>query len=92
MAQIKSQKKRIITNEKANVSNSQKKSTVRTAIKKCKAAVEAKDLAKAEETLKLAISLIDGSVSDGIQKQNTANRQKSSLTKLVNSLRSESSK
>jgi len=85
MAQIKSQKKRILTNNKANEANSQQKSAVRTAIKKVKAAVEKKDLANIDELLNKAISLIDKSVSDGIQKKNTANRQKASLTKLVNS-------
>lgn len=79
--------KRILTNEKAHVANSQQKSAVRTSIKKVKLAVEAKDLAKAEELLAKATSLIDKSVSDGIQKQNTANRQKASLNKLVNTLR-----
>ncbi len=87
MAQIKSQKKRILTNEKSHVSNSQQKSTLRTAIKKVRVAVEAKDLAKATELLVKATSLIDKSVSDGVQKQNTANRQKSSLNKLVDTIR-----
>ena len=48
MANIKSQIKRIVTNEKARVRNSSAKSAMRTAIKKVKLAVEAKDLAKAE--------------------------------------------
>ena len=86
MAQIKSQKKRILTNEKSHVSNSQQKSTLRTAIKKVRVAVEA-NLAKATELLVKATSLIDKSVSDGVQKQNTANRQKSSLNKLVDTIR-----
>jgi len=51
MAQIKSQKKRILTNNKANEANSQQKSAVRTAIKKVKAAVEKKDLANIERVI-----------------------------------------
>ena len=54
MANIKSQIKRIKTNEKARQRNASKKSAIRTAAKKVKLAVEAKDLAKAEELLKAA--------------------------------------
>lgn len=86
MAQIKSQKKRILTNEKARVKNAAAKSAMRTAIKKVKKACDEKDLAAAKASLPIAISLIDKSVSDGVQKLNTANRQKCSLNRLVNSL------
>ena len=44
MAQIKSQKKRILTNEKARVRNAAAISALRTATKKVHKAVEAKDL------------------------------------------------
>lgn len=87
MAQIKSQEKRILTNAKANTANSQQKSAMRTAMKKVEKAVAAHDLALAEERLKTANSLIDKSVSDGIQKINTANRQKARLAKLVDTIR-----
>jgi small subunit ribosomal protein S20 len=87
MANIKSQIKRIGTNEKARVRNASAKSAVRTSIKKVRLAVEAKDLAKAEEALRAAERLIDKSVSDGIQHKNTASRQKSEIRRLVNSLK-----
>ena len=74
MANIKSQIKRIKTNEKARQRNASAKSAIRTSIKKVKLAVEAKDLAKAEELLNAAFRLIDKSVSDGIQHKNTAAR------------------
>ena len=51
MAQIKSQMKRIITNEKARQRNVSIRSEVRTASKKVRVAVEAKDLAAAEQAL-----------------------------------------
>ncbi len=86
MAQIKSQKKRILTNEKARLANSSARSSIRTACKKVTKAVEAKNLEEAKALLKEAVSLIDSSVSSGLQHQNTANRQKSHLTKLVHSL------
>ena len=84
MANIKSQIKRIVTSEKARVRNSSAKSAMRTAVKKVKLAVEAKDLAKAEVLLVEAFRLIDKSVSDGVQHQNTAARQKGELQRLVN--------
>ncbi len=87
MANIKSQIKRNLTNEKARVRNASAKSAVRTAIKKVKLAVEAKDLAKAEELAKEAFRLIDKTVSDGIQAKNTASRQKGEVQRLVNSIK-----
>ena len=87
MANIKSQIKRNITNEKAHQRNAAAKSALRTASKKVKLAVEAKDLKLAEELLVKAFSLIDKSVSDGVQHKNTAARQKATLSNLVNSIR-----
>ena len=87
MANIKSQIKRNKTNEKARQRNASAKSAIRTSIKKVKLAVEAKDLAKAEELLNAAFRLIDKSVSDGVQHKNTAARQKGELSRLVNSIR-----
>lgn len=86
MANIKSQVKRIKTNEKARQRNASRKSALRTAMKKVRVAVSNNDKANAEVLLKHAFSLIDKSVSDGIQHQNTAARQKSELSSLVNSL------
>ena len=87
MANIKSQIKRNKTNEAARLRNKAAKSAVRTAVKKVRLAVEAKDLAKAEELLKNAFRLIDKTVSDGIQHENTAARQKGELQRLVNSIK-----
>ena len=87
MANIKSQIKRIGTNEKARQRNASAKSAIRTASKKVRLAVEAKDLAKAEELLVKAFSFIDKSVSDGVQHKNTGARQKGECQRLVNSLK-----
>lgn len=87
MAQIKSQMKRIITNEKTRQRNVSIRSEVRTASKKVRVAVEAKDLAAAEQALKVAVKLIDSSVTAGVAKRNTAARQKSELQRLVNGLK-----
>ena len=87
MANIKSQIKRNRTNELARERNKAAKSALRTASKKVRLAVEAKDLAAAEKNLVEAFRLIDKSVSDGIQHKNTASRQKGELQRLVNSLK-----
>ncbi len=86
MANIKSQIKRIRTNEEAHMRNKAAKSAIRTAMKKVRLAVEAKETDKAKEAAKTAYSLIDKSVSDGIQHANTAARQKSTIANLINSL------
>ena len=87
MANIKSQIKRNRTNEIARDRNRAAKSAIRTASKKVRVAVEAKDLATAEAALVNAFRLIDKSVSDGIQHKNTASRQKGELQRLVNSIK-----
>lgn len=86
MANIKSEQKRIITRERNRVRNVSIKSELRTASKKVKAAVSNKDLELAKKLLPEAISLIDKSVKEGVQKLNTASRQKSSLNRAVNEL------
>lgn len=87
MANIKSQIKRVGTNEKARIRNAAAKSAVRTSIKKVRAAVAANDKAAAVEASNAAFRLIDKSVSDGIQHKNTAARQKSEVSRLVNSVK-----
>lgn len=86
MANIKSQIKRNRTNEEARLRNKSAKSAIRTAMKATKLAVEAKDKKLATEKMNAAFRLIDKSVSDGIQHANTAARQKSTLSRLVDSL------
>ena len=86
MAQIKSQMKRIETNEKARQRNVAARSRIATESKKVRVAVEKKDIEGAKEALKVALRLIDKSVTAGVYARNTAARKKSSLTKLVNSL------
>ena len=87
MPNIKSQKKRVITNEKASLINTAKRSRVRNTIKKYEAAIEAKDVAQAEVLLKETISLIDVARHDGIYKDNTASRKISRLTKQLNAIK-----
>lgn len=86
MANIKSQKKRIVTNEKARIRNISYKSKVRTAMKKVEAAVKAGKKDEAVALLNAATSLLDRSVVKGIFHFKTVAREKARLTHLVNSL------
>ena len=83
MANHKSAKKRIRSNERKRVRNKAALSKVNTLVKKVKSA-DAKD--KAAEYLKEAVSYIDKTVSKGRIHKNTAARQKSKLTRYVNGL------
>lgn len=87
MANIKSQIKRIGTNEKAHMRNISAKSEIRTAMKKVRVAVENGNREEAEAALRAATRLIDKSVSKGIQKKQTAARQKSHLQNAVNGMK-----
>lgn len=87
MPNIKSQKKRVITNQKANERNTAERTRVRNAVKKVDAAIAAADVAAAEVALKEAISLIDIARHGGLIKDNTASRKISRLTKAVNSIK-----
>lgn len=85
MANIKSQKKRIRTNEKARMRNKAVRSELKTAVRKVKDAVTAGevDVAKAE-ALK-ACRLFDKAASKGIIHKNQAANRKSGVMKLANS-------
>ena len=87
MAQIKSQMKRIRTNEEARQKNVAIRSRIATESKKVRLLVEAGKKAEDEAQLKVAMRLIDKSVTDGVYARNTANRKKAALRKLVDSLK-----
>lgn len=85
MANIKSSKKRILTNEKKRMRNKVPKTSMRTAIKNLEKAVELKDrdLENEKLLLNVAFSKIDRAVSKGIVHKNYASRQKSRLQKKI---------
>lgn len=87
MANIKSQKKRVLTNNKANAINNSKKSRVKNAIKKYNALIEAKDIAGAEALLPETVSIIDHAKSDGVYHANTAARKIGQLSKALDTLK-----
>ncbi|MCI6271754.1 MAG: 30S ribosomal protein S20 [Erysipelotrichaceae bacterium] len=86
MANIKSQKKRSITNLKKSRAQAGEKSALKTAIKNVKVAVAANDKVAAVAALDKANKMLDKAVSSHIKHDNYAARQKSRLAKAVNSI------
>ena len=86
MANIKSQKKRAITNLKRNMAKNSEKSALKTAIKNVLNAVESKDKEAATAAYNEASSLLDKAVSSHLKHKNYASRQKARLSKAINSL------
>ena len=86
MANIKSQKKRIITAEKARMRNKAVRSELKTAVKRVRAAVEANDAELAQAEANKAGKLLDKAASKGVIHKNQASNRKSGLAKLVNSI------
>ncbi|MFI8595729.1 30S ribosomal protein S20 [Kocuria koreensis] len=86
MANIKSQKKRVLTNEKARLRNNAYKSELRTAVRKVNTAVQAGNKEEADQALRLASKKFDKAVSKGVLHKNNAANKKSGLSKRVNAL------
>ena len=86
MANIKSQKKRALTNLKRQNAAVGQKSELKTAIKKVFAAVDAGDKEAAEKAFNAANKSLDKAVVNHIKTANYAARQKSRLAKAVNSI------
>lgn len=86
MANIKSQKKRILTNEKARQRNNSVKSELKTAIRAVNTAVEGADKGAATTALQNAARKLDKAVSKGVLHKNNAANRKSAISKKVNAL------
>ncbi|TDB39769.1 MAG: 30S ribosomal protein S20 [Actinobacteria bacterium] len=86
MANIKSQKKRVLTNEKARIRNKAEKSALKTAVKRVNEAVDAGDKAAAVEAANKASKALDVAASKGIIHKNQAANRKSGVLKKASSL------
>ncbi|MGI6220874.1 MAG: 30S ribosomal protein S20 [Coriobacteriales bacterium] len=86
MANIKSQKKRIRTNEKARMRNKAVRSELKTATRKVREAVEAGNAKAALENAQAACRLMDKAASKGIIHKNQAANRKSGIMKLANTI------
>ena len=86
MANIKSQIKRIKTNEKARLRNKAVKSELKTYVRKVREAVAAGDKEAATTALTAASRKLDKAVSKGVIHANQAANRKSAIAKTVNAL------
>lgn len=86
MANIKSQKKRIITNEKARMRNRAVRSELKTVIRTAREAVAANDATAAYAEALKACRLLDKAVSKGVIHKNQAANRKSGIMALVNTI------
>ena len=86
VANIKSQIKRIGTNNKANERNKAVKSEVKTAVRAARTAIVAGEKDKATAALVLASTKLDKAVSKGVLHKNNAANRKSALPKSVAAL------
>jgi len=81
VANIKSQMKRIKTNEIARQRNKAVKSQLRTEIRRVREAVAAGDAEKASDLARVACRSLDKAVSKGVIHSNNAANRKSAVTK-----------
>ena len=81
MANIKSQKKRVLTNEKAHKRNVAVKSSLKTAVRATREAIAAGDKA-----YKVAAQKLDKAAGAGVIHKNQAANRKSGLAVAINAL------
>ena len=86
MANIKSQEKRIRTNELARLRNQAVKSSLRTAVRSFREAAEAGEKEKAAELLESTNRKLDKAASKGVIHKNQAANKKSALSRAFNKI------
>jgi small subunit ribosomal protein S20 len=86
VANIKSQEKRIRTNERARLRNQSVKSELRTAVRGLREAIDAGEKEKAAELLVSTNRKLDQAASKGVIHKNQAANKKSALTLALNKL------
>jgi small subunit ribosomal protein S20 len=86
VANIKSQLKRIRTNEKARLRNKSIKSSLKTAVRRFREAVAAGEKDRALGELRVASRALDKAVSKGVIHRNQAANRKSAMAQRANQL------
>jgi small subunit ribosomal protein S20 len=86
VANIKSQQKRIKTNESARLRNKAVKSSLRTAVRSFRQAAHDGDKEKAAELLVSTTRKLDKAASKGVIHKNQAANKKSALARALNKL------
>ncbi len=87
MPNIKSAKKRVLVIEKKTMENRMIMSSVKTAIKKYNAAINAGDVAAAEALLPKTFGIVDSAASKGVIHKNNAANKKSAMAKKLSALK-----
>jgi small subunit ribosomal protein S20 len=86
VANIKSQQKRILTNERARLRNQSVRSALRTAVRGFREAIDAGEKDKAAELLESTNRKLDKAASKGVIHKNQAANKKSALALALNKL------
>ncbi len=86
MANIKSQLKRIKTNEKARLRNKSVKSSLKTAVRRFREAADAGDREQADLALRHAARQLDKAASKGVIHPNQAANKKSAMAQRANAI------
>ena len=86
MANIKSQLKRIKTNEKARLRNKSVKSSLKTAVRRFREAADAGDREQAEAALRYASRQLDRAASKGVIHPNQAANKKAAMAQRANAI------
>ena len=86
MANIKSQQKRIKTNESARLRNKSVKSSLRTAVRAFREAADGGEKEKAAELLVATNRKLDKAASKGVIHKNQAANKKSALARTLNKI------
>ncbi len=86
MANIKSQIKRIGTNEKARLRNKSVRSSLKTSVRRFRAAAESGNLETAQVALQTASRELDKAVSKGVIHANQAANKKSAMAVRINGI------
>jgi small subunit ribosomal protein S20 len=86
VANIKSQKKRNLTNEKARLRNKSVKSSLKTSARRFQEAADAGDAEKATAAAREATRQLDKAVSKGVIHKNQAANRKSAIASKASSL------
>ncbi len=87
MPNIKSAKKRVLVIEKKTMENRIIMSSVKTAIKKYNAAINAGDVAAAEALLPTTFGIVDSAAAKGVIHKNNAANKKSAMAKKLSALK-----
>ena len=86
MANIKSEKKRVLVIKKKTLENQIANTKLKTVIKKFYAAVESGDKAAAEAAYKAAVKKVDQAAAHGLIHKNAAAHKKSQFTLALNKM------